>query len=129
MPVLAQANFSIGEFLLWMLWIFLFVIFFWLLITVFSDIFRRHDIHGGVKTLWIIFVIILPYLGIFVYLIANSKGMAERNIAQAKEQREQLRQFVGTSSADEIMKLDQLKASGSITEDEYRTMKAKAISG
>lgn len=129
MPVLAQADFSIGEFLLWMLWIFLFVIFFWLLITIFADIFRRHDIHGGVKSLWIIFVIILPFLGIFVYLISQSKGMAERNIAQAKQQQEQLRQMVGTSAADELLKLDQLKASGSITEDEYQAMKAKAING
>ena len=84
MPVLANADFSIGEFLLWMLWIFLFVICFWLLITIFSDVFRRHDIHGGVKTLWIIFVIVFPFLGIFIYLITQSKGMAERNIAQAQ---------------------------------------------
>ena len=127
MPVLANADFSVGEFLLWMVWIFLFVVWFWLLITIFSDIFRRHDIHGGVKALWIIFVIVLPFLGIFIYLITQSKGMAERNIAQAQAQQEQLRQMVGTSSADEIMKLDQLKASGSITDDEYQKMRAKAI--
>ena len=96
MPVLANADFSVGEFLLWMLWIFLFVIWFWLLITIFSDIFRRHDIHGCVKTMWIIFVIVLPFLGIFIYLITQSKGMAERNIAQAQAQQEQLRQIVGT---------------------------------
>jgi Phospholipase_D-nuclease N-terminal/Short C-terminal domain len=127
MPVLANADFSVGEFLLWMLWIFLFVVWFWLLITIFSDVFRRHDIHGGVKTLWIIFVIVFPFLGIFIYLITQSKGMAERNIAQAQAQQEQLRQIVGTSSADELVKLDQLKASGSITEDEYQKMRAKAI--
>jgi hypothetical protein len=127
MPVLANADFSVGEFLLWMLWIFLFVVWFWLLITIFSDVFRRHDIHGGVKTLWIIFVIVFPFLGIFIYLITQSKGMAERNIAQAQAQQEQLRQMVGTSSADELMKLDQLKASGSITDDEYQKMRAKAI--
>ena len=127
MPVLANADFSVGEFLLWMLWIFLFVVWFWLLITIFSDVFRRHDIHGGVKTLWIIFVIVFPFLGIFIYLITQSKGMAERNIAQAQAQQEQLRQMVGTSSADELMKLDQLKASGSITEAEYQTMRAKII--
>jgi len=127
MPVLANADFSVGEFLLWMLWIFLFVVWFWLLITIFSDVFRRHDIHGGVKTLWIIFVIVFPFLGIFIYLITQSKGMAERNIAQAQAQQEQLRQMVGTSSADELMKLDQLKASGSITDDEYQKMRAKVI--
>ena len=128
MPVLANADFSVGEFLLWMLWIFLFVVWFWLLITIFSDVFRRHDIRGGVKTLWIIFVIVFPFLGIFIYLITQSKGMAERNIAQAQAQQEQLRQIVGTSSADELLKLDQLKASGSITEVEYQTMRAKVIS-
>ena len=127
MPVLANADFSVGEFLLWLLWIFLFVVWFWLLITIFSDIFRRHDIHGFAKTMWVIFVIILPFLGIFIYLITQSRGMAERNIAQAQAQQEQLRQIVGTSSADEIMKLDQLKANGSITEDEYQKMRAKAI--
>jgi hypothetical protein len=127
MPVLANADFSVGEFLLWMVWIFLFVVWFWLLITIFADIFRRHDIHGGVKTLWVIFVIVLPFLGIFIYLITQSKGMAERNIAQAQAQQEQLRQIVGTSSADELMKLDQLKASGSLTDDEYQKMRAKII--
>jgi hypothetical protein len=127
MPVLANADFSVGEFLLWLVWIFLFVVWFWLLITLFADIFRRHDIHGFAKTMWVIFVIVLPFLGIFIYLITQSKGMAERNIAQAKAQQEQLRQIVGTSSADELMKLDQLKASGSITEAEYQTMRAKII--
>jgi len=127
MPVLANADFSVGEFLLWLLWIFLFVIWFWLLITIFADIFRRHDIHGFAKTMWVIFVIILPFLGIFIYLITQSKGMAERNIAQAQAQQEQLRQIVGTSSADELVKLDQLKASGSITDDEYQKMRAKVI--
>jgi hypothetical protein len=127
MPVLANADFSVGEFLLWMLWIFLFVVWFWLLITIFSDVFRRHDIGGFAKTMWVIFVIVLPFLGIFIYLITQSHGMAERNIAQAQAQQEQLRQIVGTSSADELMKLDQLKASGSITDDEYQKMRAKAI--
>ena len=127
MPVLANADFSVGEFLLWLVWIFLFVVWFWLLITIFADIFRRHDIHGFAKTMWVIFVIVLPFLGIFIYLITQSKGMAERNIAQAKAQQEQLRQIVGTSSADELMKLDQLKASGSLTEAEYQTMRAKII--
>jgi hypothetical protein len=127
MPVLADADFSVGEFLLWLVWIFLFVVWFWLLIMIFSDIFRRHDIHGGVKTLWVIFVIVLPFLGIFIYLITQSKGMAERNIAQAQAQQEQLRQIVGTSSADELMKLDQLKANGSISDDEYQKMRAKVI--
>jgi hypothetical protein len=125
--ILGNANFSVGEFLLWCLWIFLFVVWFWLLIMIFADVFRRHDIGGFAKTMWIIFVIVLPFLGIFIYLITQSKGMAERNLAQAQAQQEQLRQMVGTSSADELMKLDQLKASGSITEDEYQRMRAKIV--
>jgi|SRR6476646_5247049 hypothetical protein len=127
MPVLANADFSVGEFLLWLVWIFLFVIWFWLLITIFSDLFRRHDINGWVKALWIIFVIVLPFLGILIYLITQSHGIAERNMQQVKAQEDQLRQIVGTSSADELVKLDQLKASGSITDDEYQKLRAKAI--
>ena len=127
MPVLADADVGVGEFLLWLVWIFLFVIWFWLLITIFADLFRRHDINGWVKALWIIFVIVLPFLGILIYLITQSHGIAERNVKQAQAEQEQLRQIVGTSSADELMKLDQLKASGSITDDEYQRMRAKVI--
>ena len=128
MPVLADAEPGVGEFLLWLVWIFLFVIWFWLLITIFADLFRRHDISGWVKALWIIFVIVLPFLGILIYLITQSHGIAERNMQQVKAQEDQLRQIVGTSSADELVKLDQLKASGSITDDEYQKMRAKVIS-
>ena len=127
MTVLADAEPGVGEFLLWLVWIFLFVIWFWLLITIFADLFRRHDISGWVKALWIIFVIVLPFLGILIYLVTQSHGIAERNMKQAQVEQEQLRQIVGTSSADELMKLDQLKASGSITEDEYQRMRAKVI--
>jgi uncharacterized membrane protein len=127
MPVLAAADFSIGEFLLWCLWVFLFVVWFWLLITIFADIFRRHDIGGGAKTLWVIFVILFSYLGILVYLLTQHKGMAERNVQQMQAQRDQLREIVGTSTADEIMKLDQLKASGSISDEEYQKLRAQAI--
>ena len=128
MPVLANSDVGVGEFLLWLVWIFLFVIWFWLLITIFADLFRRHDMNGWVKALWIIFVIVLPFLGILIYLITQSHGIAERNVKQAQAEQEQLRQIVGTSSADELVKLDQLKASGSITDDEYQKMRAKVIS-
>jgi len=114
--------------ILWTMFIFfLFVIWIWILITVFTDVFRRKDIGGGSKALWIIFVIVLPFLGILIYLITQSHGIAERNVKQAQAEQEQLRQIVGTSSADELVKLDQLKASGSITDDEYQKMRAKVI--
>ncbi len=128
MPVLAVDNASVGEFLLWLVWIFLFVIWFWLLITIFSDLFRRHDISGWIKAAWFIFVFVFSYIGILVYLITQSKGMAERNMKQAQQEREQLREWVGgTSAADEITKLDQMKASGSINDDEYSKLRAKVI--
>ena len=81
--------------ILWTMFIFfLFVIWIWILITVFADIFRRKDIGGGSKTLWIIFVIVLPYLGVFVYLIANHDGMADRNIAQMQKQQQATDQYI-----------------------------------
>jgi uncharacterized membrane protein len=112
-----------------MLWIFLFVVWFWLLITVFADVFRRHDVSGWIKTLWVIFVIVFPFLGIFIYLITQSKGMAERSAKAQQAEVEQLRAMVGTSTspADEIAKLDDLRAKGSITDDEYQKMKAKIV--
>jgi hypothetical protein len=127
MPVLANADFSVGEFLLWCLWIFLFVVWFWLLITIFADVFRRHDIGGGMKTFWVIFVILFSFLGILIYLLTQHEGMAKRNVEQYKAQQEQLREMVGTSGADELAKLDQLKASGSLSDDEYQKMRAKVI--
>jgi hypothetical protein len=129
MSVLANSSVSVGEFLLWCLWVFLFVVWFWLLITIFADLFRRHDIGGGMKTLWFIFVILFSFLGIIVYLLTQHEGMADRNVQQMKAEQQQLRQIVGVTPADELIKLDQLKASGSITEEEYQAMKAKAISG
>ncbi|MFM8303754.1 MAG: SHOCT domain-containing protein [Actinomycetota bacterium] len=127
MSVLAASSVSVGEFLLWCLWVFLFVVWFWLLITIFADLFRRHDIGGGKKTLWFIFIIVFSYLGIIVYLLSQHAGMAERNVQQIKAEQEQLRQMVGTSTADELLKLDQLKASGSISDAEYQSLRAKAI--
>jgi hypothetical protein len=129
MSVLANSSVSVGEFLLWCLWVFLFVVWFWLLITIFADLFRRHDIGGGMKTLWFIFVILFSFLGIIVYLLTQHEGMADRNVQQMKAEQQQLRQIVGVTPADELIKLDQLKASGSITDEEYQAMKAKAISG
>ena len=78
MPLLADTTWDFGDFMLGVLWIFFFVIWIWLLIMVFSDVFRRHDIHGGLKTVWVIFVLLVPYLGVFVYLLSQGHGMAER---------------------------------------------------
>ena len=123
------AEWNFGDFILATLWFFLIFIWIWLLITVFADIFRRHDIHGGVKTLWIIFVIILPYLGVFVYLISQGHGMAQRNVQAVNQQRDELRQVVGYSAADELEKLDRLHASGKLSDAEYQQLRGQVVAG
>jgi hypothetical protein len=106
--------------------IFMFVLWFWLLIIVIGDLFRRHDISGWIKAIWVIALIVFPYLGIFAYLITQSRGMAERSSQQAQQARED-RRVVGFSAADEIEKLDRLKKSGSITDQEFTRLRAKLV--
>jgi ABC-type multidrug transport system fused ATPase/permease subunit len=125
--MLAETTWDFGDFMLSVLWIFFFVIWLWLLFTVFGDIFRRHDIGGGAKTLWVVFVIFLPYLGVFVYLISQSAGMAERSAQAQSAAVEQMRQQIGYSVADEIQKLDTLKEQGKISDAEYQQLRAKAM--
>ena len=118
---------------LWtMFMFFLFVIWIWILITVFADIFRRKDIGGGMKAIWIIFVIVLPYLGVLVYLIANHDGMADRNIAQMQKQQQQTDAYIQSvagsgGTAAEIEKAKGLLDSGAITQAEFDAIKAKAL--
>lgn len=116
---------TFGTFLLDALLIFLFVVWFWILIRVLMDLFRRDDISGGAKLLWVIFMVLLPYIGIFAYLMTQGWSMADRDVEQAEAAREHLRSVVGFSAADEIEKLDKLKAAGSITAAEYDTLRAK----
>ena len=114
-------------FFFWVIWI-------WILVDVFADLFRRHDIGGGAKVLWMIFVIILPYLGVFIYLISQSRGMAERKLAREREAEQQFAGYVqnaaarGGGSAAEIEKAKALLDSGAITEAEFSTLKQKALS-
>jgi hypothetical protein len=120
-------DFSFANFLTDVLTVFVFVVWFWLLITVYADLFRRHDISGWGKALWVIVVLVVPYIGVFAYLISQGRGMAERNSQQVQQARDELRRVVGFSAADEIGKLDQLKKSGAITGDEYARLRAKLI--
>ena len=120
-------GFTFRNFLADVLAIFVFVVWFWLLITVFSDLFRRHDISGWGKAIWIIALIVFPFLGIFAYMITQATGMAERGSQQAQQTREELRKVVGFSVADEIEKLDRLKKSGSITDLEFARLRAKLV--
>ena len=108
--------------------VFIFVLWFWLFVMVASDLFRRHDVSGWVKAIWVIALIVFPYLAIFAYLITQSRGMAERTSQQAQQAREELRRAVGFSVADEIEKLDRLKKSGSISDQEFARLRAKLVS-
>src|SRR5262245_51620545 len=122
-----QEGFTYRNFLVDILSIFVFVVWFWLLIVIFGDLFRRRDISGWGKALWVIGLVLFSYLGVLAYLITQGRGMAERNVQQAQQAREELRRVVGFSVADEITKLDQLKKSGSITADEYGRLRAKLV--
>jgi hypothetical protein len=107
--------------------IFMFVLWFWLLIIVISDLFRRHDVSGWAKAIWVIALIVFPYIAIFAYMITQSTGMAERSAQQAQQAREELRRVVGYSVADEIEKLDRLKKSGSITDQEFARLRTRLV--
>jgi hypothetical protein len=125
--MLFQGGFSFANFLTDVFAVFVFVVWFWLLITVYADVFRRHDISGWGKALWVIVVLVFPYFGVFAYLISQGRGMAERNSLQAQQARDELRRVVSFSAADEIAKLDQIKKSGAITGDEYGRLRAKLV--
>jgi hypothetical protein len=116
-----------------MLWIFLFIVWIWLLIAVFVDIFRSQDIGGGAKALWAIFVIVIPFLGVLIYLIARGSKMHERALQQAQQQEQEFRGYVQevaspSGTADQLAKLADLKDRGVITDAEFEAEKAKILS-
>ena len=130
----AAAEFGTGQVFWSFLWFFLFFIWIWLLIVVFSDIFRSHDLSGWAKALWIIFVVIVPYLGVFVYLIARGGRMQEHAAADAKRQDTEFRQYVqsatassSSNTADELARLADLRDKGVISEAEFQQAKAKTL--
>ena len=118
---------------LWtMLIFFAWVIWFWLLITVAIDVFRRRDIGGGKKVIWILFLVLVPFVGVFAYLIVHHDDMAERNIQQAKARQTQFDSYVQSvagGAAAEIEKAKGLLDSGAITQQEYDAIKQKALAG
>jgi membrane protein implicated in regulation of membrane protease activity len=122
-----QEGFTYRNFLMEIIAVFGFVVWFWLIIIIYGDLFRRHDISGWGKALWVLALVLFSYLAIFVYLVTQGRGMAERNAQQAQQARDELRSIVGFSVADELTKLDQLKKSGSITEVEYGRLRAKLV--
>ena len=130
--MLIAADYPFLEVLGTMLIFFAWVIWFWLLITILADLFRRRDVGGGKKTLWVIFLIIVPFIGVFAYLLINHDEMAQRNIQQVKAQQAQFDDYVretagGEGSAAEIERAKQLLDSGAISQAEYDQLKAKAL--
>jgi magnesium-transporting ATPase (P-type) len=131
--VVSVWEFSLGDVFLSMLWFTLFFIWIWLLIAVFTDIFRSHDLTGWGKALWTIFVVVLPYLGVFVYLIARGKKMGEHAMEEAQRQEAATRSYIQSVTADssspaaEIEKLDQLRKSGTLSEEEFQQAKQKLL--
>ena len=125
--MLFQGGFTFANFVADVFAVFMFVLWFWLFIIVVGDLFRRHDVSGLGKVGWVILLIILPYIGIFAYLLTQGRGMAERNEARAKQAQDDFRQFVGFSAADEIEKLDRLKSAGSISEQEYTRLRTRLV--
>ena len=127
------AEFGTGQVLWDMLWFFLFFIWIWLLIVIFADIFRSRDLSGWAKALWTIFVIVLPFLGVFVYLIARGPKMHEHAEQAARQQDAAMRQYVQSvatprpGSADEITRLADLRDKGVISEEDFQRGKAKAL--
>jgi hypothetical protein len=113
-------------FFMWIVWIML-------LIRVFADIFRSHDMGGGAKALWSIFVIVFPFLGVFVYMIARGRSMTQRDVAVAQQNEAAFQTYVrgvasdGVSTADELAKLSELRAKGVLTDAEYEQQKTKLL--
>ncbi len=127
------SSYPVLDAFLTMLYFFLFVIWIWLLIMVFMDVFRSHDIGGGAKALWVIFIIILPFLGVFVYLIARGGKMQERAAQQAAQQQKAFDSYVrqtaasGDDTATQLSKLADLKSQGVLTDAEFEAQKAKIL--
>src|ERR1700721_1402114 len=128
----ATYQYPILDFFLTMLYFFLFIIWIYLLIMVFVDVFRSHDMGGWAKALWVIFIIVLPFLGVFVYLIARGGKMHERAAAQAAQQQQAFDSYVkeaagADSTADQLSKLAALKDQGTISQAEFDAQKAKIL--
>jgi hypothetical protein len=120
-------GFTFRNFIVDLFAVFVFVLWLWLLCTVISDLFRRHDISGWGKAIWLIALVVLPYISVLAYLITQSRGMAERTNQQVQQARDDLRRVVGFSAADEIEKLDRLKKAGTITDQEFSQLRAKLV--
>ncbi|CAM5667173.1 SHOCT domain-containing protein [Streptomyces tanashiensis] len=119
-----------------MMWFFLWIMWLFLLFKVITDIFRDHELNGWAKAGWLIFCILLPFLGVFVYVIARGKGMSRRDVKQAKESEAAFQDYIrktagtqgGGGATDELARLADLKEKGAITAEEFEKAKAKVLS-
>jgi hypothetical protein len=125
--MLFEGGFSFTNFVADVFAVFMFVVWFWLLVTVASDLFRRGDVSGLGKAAWVILLLVLPYIGVFAYLLSQGRGMSERHEQQVQRARNDLRHVVGFSAADEIAKLESLKSSGAISPEEYTRLRARVV--
>jgi hypothetical protein len=132
LSTLFAADYPFLDILWTMLIFFLWVMWFWLLIVIIGDVFRRRDIGGGKKTIWLIFILFVPFIGVLAYVLTNSDSMAERNMERARRDRAQFDDYVRETAgsggaAEEIDKAKQLLDSGAITQAEFDSIKAKAL--
>ncbi len=118
---------SFASFLIDVGGVFIFVLWLWLLVMTTSDLFRRRDVSEVGKVLWAVVLIGLPYVGTFAYILREGAGMADRKKAQAEEMHDAVRQFVGISPADELLKLDRLKADNVISNEEYLMLRSRLV--
>ncbi len=125
------ADFSLGDALLVTLEIFFLVIWIWILITVLVDLFRDHELSGWAKAAWVFFLIILPFLGVLIYLIARGNGMRDRAIQEQKHMQqaseEYIRSVAGASPVDQLHRLDELRARGAISQEEFDGLKTRLL--
>ena len=125
------ADYSLGDALLTALEIFFLVVFFWILITIISDLFRDHELSGWAKAGWVLLLVILPFVGALIYLIARGEGMRERAVKEQAETRKHMdayiRETAGSSPVDELHKLSELKDKGAISDAEFEQAKAKLL--
>ena len=126
------AEFTLGDALLTVIEIFLFVLYFWILITIFGDLFRDHELSGWAKAGWILVIFFVPFLGMLVYLIARGEGMRERTVREQADMRRHMDDYIretagGGSSVDELAKLSDLKDKGAISDEEFERAKAKLL--
>ena len=128
-----SGDFGLGDVIVSMFWFMLLVVWIWMIIAIFGDIFRDHELSGVAKALWTFFIIIIPWLGALVYLIVRGRSMNERALRAAKANDERTRAYVrdvagtSTSTADELRKLNELRSEGVLSEEDYEKAKAKTL--